>query len=564
MPEAESNNKIFKAELSELFSRRAVQVFWLGIIFFLLFAALDFLVHRELFSLFLTYRLVFVSFLLICLGLLQIRFLRPYARQITAVALVCASFVISLMIIELGGFRSEYYIGIVLVAAFVFSMLPLSVFQVSGLGLGMYLVYLITVKAGGAGFENDYVYAVNNTFFYMAILLATVVKCYDDTKSRKAIWNQRAKVRQLQLELGIYTGDLEAVVQHRLEQIEELDFRYSELYDNIQDMVVALDEQGDINLFNRRFAEVFAVQKDIHHSYNFFDFLVPEQRREISNQLLMQFGRRHPFLGFEVQMITADQSTCTVEISGNWINKDAGSPLCQLVLRNITHRKEIEQQMLESTRLVDRSRRIAIIGLAKLAEYRDSDTGAHLDRIQEYTQLLTIKLSENKGLRHMLTPSFLEDITLSSVLHDIGKVGIPDSILLKPGKLSKDEFEEMKNHSVYGSDSLAEAERDVGDVSFMTMGQEIAHFHHEKWDGTGYPLGLGGDDIPLSARIVALADVYDALTSKRCYKAPFSHEQAREIILENRGIHFDPDVIDAFLAQEEEFKRIRMEMLLKK
>lgn len=564
MPGVESNNKIFKAELSELFFRRAVLVFWLGIIFFLLFAALDFLVHRELFSLFFIYRLVFVSFLLICLGLLHFRFLRTYARQIMAVALVCASFVISLMIIELGGFRSEYYIGIVLVAAFVFSMLPLSVFQVSGLGLGMYLVYFITVQAGGAGLEIDHVYAVNNTFYYMAILLATVVKCYDDTKSRKAIWTQRAKVRKLQMELGIYTGDLEAVIQQRLKQIEELDFRYSELYDNIQDMVVALDEQGDIRLFNRRFAEMFALQKDMHHYYNFFDFLVQEQRREIFTQLLMQFDRRHPFLGFEVQMITADQDTCTVEISGNWTNKDAGSSLCQLVLRNITDRKEIEQQMLESTRLVDGSRRIAIIGLAKLAEYRDPDTGAHLDRIQEYTQLLTRKLSENKGLMHMLTPSFLEDITLSSVLHDIGKVGIPDAILLKPGKLSKEEFEEMKNHSVYGSNALAEAERDVGDVSFMAMGQEIAHFHHEKWDGTGYPLGLSGDDIPLSARIVALADVYDALTSKRCYKAPLSHELAREIILDNRGSHFDPDVIDAFLAQEEEFKRIRLYMLLKK
>jgi PAS domain S-box-containing protein len=507
---AEGNNGIFEEELNNLFSQRAYLVFWLGIIFFLLFAGLDFLVHREFFSLFFTYRLVFVSFLLVCIGLLQFHYLRKYAQQIMVVALVCASLTISLMTVELGGFRSEYYIGIVLVAAFV-SMLPLRVLLVTGLGLVMYLVYLITVKAGGAGFENDYVYVINNTFFYMAILFATVVKSYDDTQVRKEIWHQRAKVRQLQLELGVYTGNLEAVVQRRLEQIEELDFRYSELYDNIQDMVVALDEQGDIKLFNRRFAQVFAVEEERGHRYNFFDFLVPEQRREISIQLLMQFGRRHPFLGFEVQMITADQSVCTVEISGNWIDKNTSSSLCQLVLRNITHRKEIEQQMLESTRLVDRSRRIAIIGLAKLAEYRDADTGAHLDRIQEYTQLLTKKLSENKGLTHMLTPSFLEDITLSSVLHDIGKVGIPDSILLKPGKLSREEFDEMKNHSVYGSDSLAEAERDVGDVSFMTMGQEIAHFHHEKWDGTGYPLGLVGVDIPLSARIVALTDVYDAL-----------------------------------------------------
>ena len=562
MAALETSKHIFQVELAGQFAQRLAQLLWLAIIFFLSFAALDYLVHREFFSLFFTYRLIFVSCVLICIGLLQFRVFQDYSLFILAVAFTSASFAISLMIVELGGFRSEYYIGIILVAVFAFATLPLGVVQVSGFGLGMYLVYLLTVWIGGSTTPVDYVYVVNNTFFYMAILLAAVVKCYDDGKTRRVIWERRAKLKQLQLELGMYTGNLEKVVGHRLEQIEELDFRFSELYDNIQDMVVALDEQGEINLFNRRFAQVFAVEKDRHHRYNFFDFIVSEKRKEISTQLRMQFGRRHPFLGFEIQMITADQSICTVEISGNWIDQETGSSLCQLVLRNITRRKEIEQQMLEATRLIDKSRRVAIVGLAKLAEHRDTDTGCHLDRIQTFTELLTKKLSENKGLRHMLTPSFLEDISLSSVLHDIGKVGIPDSILLKPGKLTGEEFSEMKNHSVYGSDALAEAERDVGDVSFMTMGQEIAHFHHEKWDGSGYPLGIGGEDIPLSARIVALADVYDALTSKRCYKPPFRHEQARDIIVQGRGSHFDPEVVDAFLALEEDFKHIRMEMLL--
>ncbi len=564
MPGTENGGVVFRSELDDLFFRRTVLVFWSGIVSFLLFSLLDFLIHRQLFPLFFTYRLAFVCFLLVCLDVLQFRRIHPYSRQVLALALAFASFTISLMILELGGFRSEYYIGIVLVAAFVLSVLPLNVLLASGLGLGMYLVYFLTVKTGGASFENDNVYAVNNTFFYMSIFFAIVVKCYDDTKRRKVIWNQRAKVKELQRDLSIYTGDLEEVVQQRLKQIKELNFRYSELYNNIQDMVVALNEQGDISLFNRRFGEVFAIQIDKQHHYNFFDFLVPEQRREVSAQFLMEFELHNPFLGFEVQMITSDQSVWTVEISGNWIRKDDGGALCQMVLRNITRRKRIEQQTLKSTRLVDRSRRSAIIGLAKLAEYRDADTGSHLEHIQVYTRLLTRKLSESRELEHILTPDFLEDITLSSVLHDIGKVGIPDSILLKPGKLSLEEFDEMKNHSVYGSNSLAAAEREVGDVSFMTMGQEIAHFHHEKWDGSGYPLGLRGLDIPLSARIVALADVYDALTSRRCYKASFNHEQARAIIVENRGTHFDPDVVDAFLAQEQEFKRIRMKMLLQK
>ncbi|HEB70488.1 MAG TPA: PAS domain S-box protein, partial [Desulfobulbus sp.] len=343
---------------------------------------------------------------------------------------------------------------------------------------------------------------------------------------------------------------------------KDLEFRYSELYENIQDMVVVVAKQGEIHLFNRRFATVFGLREKKLQQYNLLEFLAPELRKELSAQLVKLFSDHRPFQGVEIRMLTVDGVVWTVEMSGTWVNLDAVTPGCQLVLRNITQRKEIEQQVLESTRLVDKSRRTAILGLAKLAEYRDSDTGAHLERIREYTRMLTEVIAEKDNLQHLITPSFLEDITLSSVLHDIGKVGVPDAVLLKPGKLTTDEFETMKLHCVYGRDALAEAERDAGDVSFLTMGQEIAHFHHEKWDGSGYPLGLSGSAIPLSARIVALADVYDALTSKRCYKSAFSHEQAREIILENRGSHFDPDVIDAFLEQELNFKRIRLEILL--
>ncbi len=558
-----NNGNKYTDELGELFSQRAVLVFWLGILFYMFFSVLDYLVHPEFFFLFLVYRLAFVCFLLLCLGLLHFRSFKRYARQLMAIALVFASLTISLMILELGGFKSEYYIGIVLVAAFVFSVLPLTVPQVLALGLAVYLVYIFTlVEMDFTSAQQDVVYILNNTFFYFAIFIATTVKCYDDGKIRREIWKGRSKVRHLQTELSMYTGNLEAVVQRRLEQIKDLEFRYSELYENIQDMVVVVGKRGDVRLFNRRFASVFGLHEKITQNYNLFDFLAPVQRKEVSGQLVKLFTDHSPFLGVEIRMVTAEKVVWTVEMSGTWVNLDALTPGCQLVLRNITQRKEIEQQMLESTRLVDKSRRTAILGLAKLAEYRDSDTGAHLERIREYTRMLTEVIAERNNLQHLVTPLFLEDITLSSVLHDIGKVGIPDAILLKPGKLTKEEFDTMKLHCVYGRDALAEAERDAGDVSFLTMGQEIAHFHHEKWDGSGYPLGLSGTNIPLSARIVALADVYDALTSKRCYKSAFSHEQAREIILENRGSHFDPDVIEAFLKQEPDFKRIRLEILL--
>ncbi len=381
-------------------------------------------------------------------------------------------------------------------------------------------------------------------------------------KIRRSIWQGRRKMHQLRNELEIYTGDLAYLVEQRLQQLEELKFRFSELYENILDMVAVVDDQANILLCNNRFASEFAITDPAVNSRCLFDYFAGKRRREIVAGILPRFSGRSPVYGVETTMVTAAGKELTVEISGSWVDIDHGVSGCQLVLRNITNRRKMEQQMLESTRLIDHSRRTAILGLAKLAEYRDQDTGAHLERIREYTRLLTRALSLRSGLQHLITPSFLEDITLSSVLHDIGKVGIPDKILLKPGKLSSEEFEIMKRHCIYGRDVLAEARRDAGNVSFLAMGQQITHFHHEKWDGSGYPEGLSATDIPLAARIVALADVYDALTSRRCYKQALSHEQARKILVRDRGSHFDPQVVDAFLEQEADFKQIRMKILL--
>jgi response regulator RpfG family c-di-GMP phosphodiesterase len=197
----------------------------------------------------------------------------------------------------------------------------------------------------------------------------------------------------------------------------------------------------------------------------------------------------------------------------------------------------------------------SVFGLARLAESRDPETGEHLERVRVYTRLTAEKLRENEEYADEIDDEFLEHIYRSSPLHDIGKVGISDQILCKPGKLTAEEFEAMKLHSLIGGDTLRDIENRLespGDT-FLTLGRQIAYSHHEKWDGSGYPHGLAGNDIPLAARIMALADVYDALTQKRCYKPAFSHEKARSIIVEDSGRHFAPDVVEAFLAVEEQF-----------
>jgi len=197
-----------------------------------------------------------------------------------------------------------------------------------------------------------------------------------------------------------------------------------------------------------------------------------------------------------------------------------------------------------------------INALAKLSEYRDPETGLHLLRLKIYSELICRFLAETDKYRDIVTPEFTQDLVRSSPLHDIGKVGIPDAILKKPGRLTPEEFEIMKTHAQIGGDTLRSVYEQFPSQSFIKCGMEVAYGHHEKWNGQGYPLGLQGESIPLVARIIALVDVYDALTTRRVYKPPFSREQAKNIIIAGNGSHFDPVIVSAFLSNEGEFYKI--------
>ena len=213
----------------------------------------------------------------------------------------------------------------------------------------------------------------------------------------------------------------------------------------------------------------------------------------------------------------------------------------------------------EKTEELQRTRDVTIMSLASLAETRDNETGAHLLRTQRYIKSLANHLQDHPAFKEHLDEETIELLFKSAPLHDIGKVGIPDHILLKPGRLTPEEFTIMKTHASLGGDALRGAEKSLGSNSFLRLAREIAYCHHEKWDGSGYPLGLIGHNIPVPGRLMALADVYDALISARVYKPAFPHEKAKGIILEGRSSHFDPDVVDAFLAVEGEFIQIAKE-----
>jgi response regulator RpfG family c-di-GMP phosphodiesterase len=220
----------------------------------------------------------------------------------------------------------------------------------------------------------------------------------------------------------------------------------------------------------------------------------------------------------------------------------------------------LEAEVASRTAELQAIQEVTILSLASLAESRDNETGNHIRRTQHYVRLLAKHLQSHPRFAAVLTDSAVELICKSAPLHDIGKVGISDQILLKPGSLTPDELEAMKAHTTIGRDAIERAEKTLGSrVQFLQFAKEMAYSHQEKWDGSGYPRGISGENIPVSARLMAVADVYDALVSRRVYKAALSHAEAVAIIVAGRGTHFDPDIVDAFSELSDEFQKISLQ-----
>ena len=248
---------------------------------------------------------------------------------------------------------------------------------------------------------------------------------------------------------------------------------------------------------------------------------------------------------------------------------NTGVEHCRLKRFEKDYRRILEEQveartkdLVESYRTIQKIQEASIFALAKLAESRDDETGLHLRRLQAYCEAICLQLRQRDAYRRLMDHDFVDNIVRSSVLHDIGKVAIPDNILFSQEKFEIDEFEIMKQHSVVGGKALEEAAQEAGGgENYLSMGRDVAYYHHEHWDGNGYPFGLKGEEIPLAARIVALADVYDALTTQRRYRKAYAHEQAMQAIVRGRDKQFDPEIVDAVLEIEDEFRRIHEQLL---
>jgi putative two-component system response regulator len=312
------------------------------------------------------------------------------------------------------------------------------------------------------------------------------------------------------------------------------------------------------------------VHSDLPPDLVLLDVMMPDlDGIEVCRRLKNDPRTRHIPVIFLTAMAKSDDERLGLEAGAvDYITKPISPPI--LLARVKTHLQlkagqdflkdknaYLESEVIRRTREVQAIQDVTILTMASLAETRDNETGNHIRRTQHYVKALANKLRDHPRFAGYFTDHVIDLLFKSAPLHDIGKVGIPDKILLKPGKLTPEEFEIMKTHTTLGRDAIEQAERQLGTpVEFLKLAKEIAYSHQEKWDGSGYPEGLSGDAIPVSARLMAVADVYDALISRRVYKAAFTHERAVELISEGRGKHFDPDITDAFMEMREEFRMI--------
>ncbi len=350
--------------------------------------------------------------------------------------------------------------------------------------------------------------------------------------------------------------------RERAEQaLKESEEKYRTILESIEEGYYEVDLEGGFTFVNDSTSRLVGLPKAALAGMKIQQLMTGAHARRVAETFgrCLRSGRSEKAFDCEMKGLNA---TLFIEASVA-LRRDAQGAVVGFrgLLRDRTEVKHLEMDLLESYRKLQNARAATILGLAKLAEYRDEGTGTHLERIREYARLLAEEMAKAPRWKSHIDPAFVEDIYQSSILHDIGKVGIPDAVLLKPGELTGEEFEVIKCHTLFGGDAIAAIESQIRGRSFLDVGKEIAYHHHEKWDGSGYPKGLKGQTIPLAARIVALADVYDALTTKRFYKEAYSHVKARQIIVNLKGSHFDPDVVEAFLALEDRFDRIREDKL---
>lgn len=348
-------------------------------------------------------------------------------------------------------------------------------------------------------------------------------------------------------------NDLRELLNKRVEELQI----FRDAIESTDDGLIIMDTEGIIVEVNPGFERMSGMKKNKilqkHVSVLQKDLLPDLNFQEIQNILALKGQWEEEMRGSKESGEILISSSSFFPIRNEAENIFAYAAL----IKDVSKLRRVENALIESLENTTLAQEAIIFGLAKLAEFRDRDTGYHLERIRGYSKLLAEELSKLPKFRQEINDKFIDTLYRTAPLHDIGKVGIPDQILLKKGKLTEQEYEIIKSHTTIGFQTLSSIRQQYGEMDFLNMGIDITYCHHERFDGNGYPRGLKNNEIPLSAKIVSIADVYDALTSDRVYKQAYSHEKSLDLMSKEKGKHFAPLIFEVFVSINNQFDNIR-------
>ncbi len=553
----------YLSERNTLLHHRIALTAILGALLFPLFGILDFIVAREHFALFFIYRIL-CSTALIAIYFYNSKSKLAHKFPFSSVFLAyfVSTLALSAMIVTLGGYETGYYMGLLLALVVCTTILPLSIKQYLICVLITCVLYVVPVFFFCEMESLSRIVFINNNFFLVCGMLIILFLYYENNKSQALEFNMRMKESGYVETLSSLAEKLEDEVQRKTAEFEKSEIKFQQLYENINDDIVLLDQQGIILHTNNRFAGIMALDTKQSNSISFLSCVHSEDRDHVDETLLtpLSRGKNVTDVAFRLQL-TSDKIV-SIECNASVITREADSIGNQLLLRDVSKRIALKNELFNSFQAEQDAQECIILALASLAEYRTTEQpGKNLEKIREYSRILAEELTRLERYQTYITQEYIDTLYNSSILHDIGKVGIPDTLLTKATKLTKEERETIQRHVIFGGDTLKTIEAQTTGHTFLVMGKHIAYFHHERWDGKGYPQGLKGDETPLSASIICLVDAYEAMTSPRTYRKAYSHKEASEIILQEKGKQFAPDVVDAFLVNEKIFEKIKLSEL---
>lgn len=549
--------KTYREELAELHHRRAYYILLAGAGVLLLFSLLDLILAPGLFREFLVCRLTGASAALLLILINSCDRKKKFAKATGLAGYVIVVLITLAMIHRMDGAESPYYVALILAMTIYAALAPLTPLQTLLSGLLVVVLYTLVIAAGDTSRHDFPVEMFANLFFMSSVVIIVATQSWADTRARQKEYQLRVEESEAAEQLARQAEVLEQEVEKRSREQAASEARYRLLFNQIADDVVLVTAQGQLLQANSNFARHY-LPGPPGAGWSLFDIIPAGQHQDCRTLLAMAVDTGEPVRNRRLSLVRPDGSATEAEVSASLLRRDRGIKGVLLVIRDTRIRKEMERQLLASLEMRKKTETATILALAKLSEFRDFAAGNHLERIREYCRILAVELSGYSELQDAITPTFIEDIYHASILHDIGKVAIPDRTRLQASDADRHDDQTARRHTIAGGDVIREMQEESRGGSFLGMAKHIAYFHHERWDGKGYPHGLMERQIPLAARIMAVADTYEEMTAATLDNPTVSsHDEAVMHIAASSGLAFDPMVVGAFMARQEAFRAVR-------